>query len=186
MSLDIEDIMDEIEVVAKVWIPYYSWQTNQEKNDTLLGQLDILTSNTNTPIMTNTGEYIYVSGDPGENGFYMDAYYTWYLTDFPVHKVSFLQTLIGDPVVSSLPHGEGYINRYTVALFSFIKESFNSDDMPRIKARYNRVFSKIVQKQIAPNYNGVAITAEKASILEDPNGSSYSLAGITFTIEIAY
>lgn len=184
--LDIETIMDEIMVLAKIWVPYYCWEMNIEKGDSLLGQLEILTTDTLTPIRTSDGRFIVVSGDPGENGFYEDGYYKWYMTDYPVHSISFLQAVLGDPQIIAGPHDEATINRYTISLFTFFHENFNVDQMPRIKARYNRIFRKFLIKNITPVYGGSATVSERAAILEDPSGVRYEMSGITFTVDVEY
>ena len=85
--IDIETIMLKIAELAKIWIPYYCWQMNLEHGDNLLGQLEVLTTNDETPLRTSDGQFITISGDPDENDCYINTYNIWSMNDYPMYKV---------------------------------------------------------------------------------------------------
>ena len=155
---DLELFMSELATLMKVQIPIYAAALNTEKDDNLLS--------------TNSID---------------DCYDTWSLADILPFSVSFLQHVAGDPTIRVLPQGRGAALSYPIRISCFLQDT-GDENMPIIKARYNRVLLFIAMNELVTSFPSVQPeTIDIDSMLiQTENGATYEIAALTFHVDFAY
>jgi len=156
MIRDIEDAVNDIIDILKEKVPIYASYLDIEKGDTLLAGYPI-------------------------NG---EAYYKWYLEDYPEYSASLILSVGGDPYVNSSPMFETAIT-YDVYLSVLISDS-GKRDAHIAKTRYNRVIRDVLLKEVFPVITEASFQYADVvdGVDEAPNGKVYEVSMTKFRITL--
>lgn len=111
-------------------------------------------------------------------------YHLWNLRDVPNKQISYLQLIAQDPRINSANASNLIIYYIQINTMWRIKDR---DNIPKIKARYHYIFSRILAEKVAPKYPDIEIT-DLNSILgqeEDTEDGLVEFITVTFTVSLA-